>query len=62
MMKIITLLLIVLSQFAVAAEPIGRLFTSPNERSNLDYLRQTKLLRSFGEVNSRPIGSAASAN
>ncbi len=42
MMKIITLLLIVLSQFAVAAEPIGRLFTSPNERSNLDYLRQTK--------------------
>ena len=42
MMKIITLLLIVLSQFALAAEPIGRLFTSPNERSNLDYLRQTK--------------------
>ena len=27
---------------AIAAEPIGRLFTSPNERSNLDYLRQTK--------------------
>ena len=27
---------------AIAAEPIGRLFTSPVERSNLDYLRQTK--------------------
>lgn len=42
MIKTMTLLLIVLSQFAFAAEPIGRLFTSPNERSNLDYLRQTK--------------------
>ena len=30
------------SQFACAAEPIGRLFTSPAERSNLNYLRQTK--------------------
>jgi hypothetical protein len=30
------------SQSALAAEPIGRLFTSPAERSNLDYLRQTK--------------------
>lgn len=29
-------------QLALAAEPIGRLFTSPAERSNLDYLRQTK--------------------
>ena len=27
---------------ASAAQPIGRLFTSPAERSNLDYLRQTK--------------------
>ena len=27
---------------ATAAEPMGRLFTSPAERSNLDYLRQTK--------------------
>ena len=26
----------------MAAEPIGRLFTSPTDRSNLDYLRQTK--------------------
>jgi hypothetical protein len=29
-------------QLAIAAEPMGRLFTSPVERSNLDYLRQTK--------------------
>ncbi len=29
-------------QLALAAEPIGRLFTSPAERSNLDHLRQTK--------------------
>ena len=27
---------------AIAAQPIGHLFTSPAERSNLDYLRQTK--------------------
>ena len=31
-----------LNKSATAAEPIGRLFTSPVERSNLDYLRQTK--------------------
>lgn len=46
-MKLITFMLIVFSHFissqsATAAEPIGRLFTSPAERSNLDYLRQTK--------------------
>jgi hypothetical protein len=33
---------LVSGQSAFAAEPIGRLFTSPAERSNLDYLRQTK--------------------
>jgi hypothetical protein len=33
---------LVYGQSALAAEPIGRLFTSPAERSNLDYLRQTK--------------------
>jgi hypothetical protein len=33
---------LVISLVALAAEPIGRLFTSPVERSNLDYLRQTK--------------------
>ena len=32
------------SQLAIAAEAIGRLFTSPAERSNLDYLRQTRKL------------------
>ena len=47
MMKIFILLFIlfsqlVLGQLALAAEPIGRLFTSPAERSYLDYLRQTK--------------------
>ncbi len=41
-MKLIALTLILFSQLATAAEPMGRLFTSPNERSNLDYLRQTK--------------------
>ena len=46
-MKLITLTLIVFSHFifsqsATAAEPMERLFTSPAERSNLDYLRQTK--------------------
>jgi hypothetical protein len=33
---------LVSAQLALAAEPIGRLFTSPTERSNLDHLRQTK--------------------
>lgn len=36
------LILLMFSQLTIAAEPIGRLFTSPAERSNLDYLRQTK--------------------
>ena len=47
MMKYFILLFIffsqlVLGQLALSVEPIGRLFTSPAERSNLDYLRQTK--------------------
>ena len=41
-MKLIALMIIFFSQLATAAEPMGRLFTSPVERSNLDYLRQTK--------------------
>ena len=46
-MKFFILLFIFFSQLffcqlALAAEPIGRLFTSPAERNNLDYLRQTK--------------------
>jgi hypothetical protein len=48
MMRIFTLIfvsiLIVFSQFSLAGDSIGRLFTSPAERSNLDYLRQTKKL------------------
>ena len=45
-MKFFTILMLAAAMFtahvAIAAEPIGRLFTSPSERSNLDYLRQTK--------------------
>ncbi len=33
---------IALAQAAQAAQPIGRLFSSPAERSTLNYLRQTK--------------------
>ena len=42
MMRFFILSLVFCSQVCLAAEPIGRLFTSPVERSNLDYLRQTK--------------------
>jgi hypothetical protein len=41
-MRYFILFILFFSQLSVAAEPIGRLFTSPAERSNLDYLRQTK--------------------
>ena len=45
-MRKIVLLLVVCLQLtpltALAAQPLGRLFTTPAERSNLDYLRQTK--------------------
>ena len=42
-MQLIALMLLSLNIApALAAEPMGRLFTSPTERSNLDYLRQTK--------------------
>jgi hypothetical protein len=43
-MKFVALNVILFSQFTFSAEPIGRLFTSPAERSNLNYLRQTKKL------------------
>ena len=43
-MKFVLLNLILFSQITFAAELIGRLFTSPTERSNLNYLRQTKKL------------------
>lgn len=46
-MRLFALCLIIASQFALiqtaqAAQPIGRLFSSPAERSTLNYLRQTK--------------------
>lgn len=46
-MRLFALCLIIVSQFALiqtaqAAQPIGRLFSSPAERSTLNYLRQTK--------------------
>ncbi len=48
MMKFFALIFVLIftlfSQLTIAAEPIGRLFTSPVERSNLDYLRQTRKL------------------
>lgn len=37
-----TLVFVLFSGLTIAAEPIGRLFTSPTERSNLDFLRKTK--------------------
>jgi hypothetical protein len=43
-LKFVIFNLILFSQITFAAEPIGRLFTSPTERSNLNYLRQTKKL------------------
>lgn len=41
-MRYILLILILLPNLGMAAEPLGRLFTTPSERVNLDYLRQTK--------------------
>jgi len=41
-MRVLFLLLVLCTQSALAGEQIGRLFTSPTERSDLDYLRQTK--------------------
>ena len=52
MMKILALTFILFSQLAIAAEPIGRLFTTPAERSNLDYLRQTRKLNTPIKVES----------
>lgn len=42
MLKVSILSLVFYCQLTLAAEPIGRLFTTPAERSNLDQLRQTK--------------------
>jgi hypothetical protein len=43
MKHMITLVLLLLvCQVTVAAESLGRLFTTPKDRANLDYLRQTR--------------------
>ncbi len=47
---IFIIVLIVFSQLTIAAESIGRLFTSPAERSNLDYLRQTRKLNTPSKI------------
>jgi hypothetical protein len=49
------------SQSALAAEPIGRLFTSPAERSNLDYLRQTKKKLVVPVITEAPIDAPEAA-
>lgn len=42
LVSVLTLIFMLFSGLTFAAEPIGRLFTSPTERSNLDFLRKTK--------------------
>lgn len=41
-MRILLLIMMFLPSLAMATEPLGRLFTTPAERANLDFLRQTK--------------------
>lgn len=41
-MRIILLIMMLLPSLAMATEPLGRLFSTPAERANLDFLRQTK--------------------
>ena len=52
---------LVSGQSALAAEPLGRLFTSPAERSNLDYLRQTKKKLVLPVVSETPIDALEAA-
>ena len=66
MMKFFIISLVLYSQLvsaqsALAAEPIGRLFTSPVERSNLDYLRQTKKKLVAPVINQAPIDAVEAA-
>ena len=66
MLKISILSLVFCSQLlfgrsALAAEPMGRLFTSPVERSNLDYLRQTKEKLIAPSVADTPIDAVEAA-
>jgi hypothetical protein len=53
-------IIIVFGQLTFAAESIGRLFTSPAERSNLDYLRQTRKISAPVKVES-PVEAAEPA-
>ena len=67
MMKSILLIFIFFSQLvsgqtALAAEPIGRLFTSPVERSNLDYLRQTKKKLIAPVISEAPVDAPEAAS
>jgi hypothetical protein len=59
MMKVFALIFILFSQSIIAAEPIGRLFTTPAERSNLDYLRQTRKLNTPIKVESPTVAEPA---
>lgn len=52
---------LVFGQSALAAEPIGRLFTSPAERSNLDLLRQTKKKLIAPVISEAPIDAVEAA-
>ncbi len=52
---------LVSGQSALAAEPLGRLFTLPAERSNLDYLRQNKKKLVLPVVSEAPIDTVEAA-
>ena len=41
-MKYLIIILMFVSTVGLAAEPFGRLFTTPSERATLDHLRQTR--------------------
>ena len=60
-LKLSLLGFILLSNITNAAEPIGRLFTSPAERSNLDYLRQTKKKLIAPVISEAPIDAVEAA-
>lgn len=49
------------SQSALAADSIGRLFTTPVERSNLDHLRQTKKKLVAPTLDTAPVDTAEAA-
>ena len=55
---LLTFAQLMLAPLSMAAEPIGRLFSSAVERNNLDYLRQTKKIVVPTVVNEAPIERA----